>query len=54
VIVEGLQRVRPGQPVSPGPASPLIQSGMKATAGDGQTLMDNGAAGGPKPAGNGK
>ncbi len=26
VIVEGLQRVRPGQPVSPGPASALIQS----------------------------
>src|SRR6202022_2097595 len=36
VIAEGLQRVRPGQPVSPGPASPLIQSSMKA-ASDGGT-----------------
>src|SRR3984893_1497027 len=51
VIVEGLQRVRPGQPVSPGPASPLIQSGMKA-ARDGRTQMDGGGAGGAKPAGN--
>ena len=33
VIVEGLQRVRPGQPVSPGPASTLIQSSMKAAGG---------------------
>ena len=54
VIVEGLQRVRPGQPVSPGPASPLIQSSMKATAGDGRTQMDGGGTGGAKPAGNGK
>ncbi|QIO98549.1 efflux RND transporter periplasmic adaptor subunit [Bradyrhizobium symbiodeficiens] len=30
VIVEGLQRVRPGQPVSPGPASALVQSSMKS------------------------
>jgi hypothetical protein len=30
VIVEGLQRVRPGQPVSPGPASPQVQAGMQA------------------------
>jgi membrane fusion protein (multidrug efflux system) len=30
VIVEGLQRVRPGQPVAPGPASALIQASMKA------------------------
>src|SRR6185436_9027258 len=28
VIVEGLERVRPGQAVSPGPASALIQSSM--------------------------
>jgi membrane fusion protein (multidrug efflux system) len=54
VIVEGLQRVRPGQPVSPGPASPLIQSSMKAAADDGRTQIDSGAAGGAKPAGNGK
>src|SRR3954453_23256833 len=30
VIVEGLQRVRPGQPVSPGPASPQVQAAMQA------------------------
>jgi membrane fusion protein (multidrug efflux system) len=54
VIVEGLQRVRPGQPVSPGPASPLIQSRMKAAAGDGRTQIDGGGAGGAKPASNGK
>src|SRR5216684_4045460 len=50
VIVEGLQRVRPGQPVSPGPASPLIQSSMKATANDGRTQTGGGADGGAKPA----
>jgi membrane fusion protein, multidrug efflux system len=52
VIVEGLQRVRPGQPVSPGPASPLIQSSMKAAASDGRTQVDSGGGGGgAKPAG---
>jgi membrane fusion protein, multidrug efflux system len=51
VIVEGLQRVRPGQPVSPGPASALIQSSMKASASDGRTPIDSGAAGPAKPAG---
>jgi membrane fusion protein (multidrug efflux system) len=50
VVVEGLQRVRPGQPVSPGPASPLIQSSMKATANDGSTQTGGGADGGAKPA----
>jgi membrane fusion protein (multidrug efflux system) len=30
VIVEGLQRVRPGQPVSPGPASPQVQATPQA------------------------
>jgi membrane fusion protein, multidrug efflux system len=46
VIVEGLQRVRPGQPVSPGPASALIQSSMSgAEAGSAQGGI------GPKPAG---
>ena len=44
VIVEGLQRVRPGQPVSPGPASALIQSSMKASASDGRTPIDSGSA----------
>lgn len=32
VIVEGLQRVRAGQPVAPGPASPQVQSSMTATS----------------------
>jgi membrane fusion protein, multidrug efflux system len=50
VIVEGLQRVRPGQPVAPGPASPLIQSSLKAGAGDGFAQTGNGAAGEAKPA----
>ena len=54
VIVEGLQRVRPGQPVSPGPASPLIQSSMKAAAGDGRAQIDSGGADGAKPASNSK
>jgi membrane fusion protein (multidrug efflux system) len=54
VIVEGLQRVRPGQPVSPGPASPLIQSSMKAAANNGRTQIDGGGADGAKPAGSAK
>jgi membrane fusion protein, multidrug efflux system len=49
VIVEGLQRVRPGQPVAPGPASALIQASMKESAEDGRT--QKGGATGPKPAG---
>jgi len=54
VIVEGLQRVRPDQPVSPGPASALILSSMKAAAGDGPAQSDGSAADATKPAGNGK
>jgi membrane fusion protein (multidrug efflux system) len=53
VIVEGLQRVRPGQPVAPGPASPQFEAGMKAATGD-HTQAGGGAAGAPKPAGNSK
>jgi membrane fusion protein, multidrug efflux system len=53
VIVEGLQRVRPGQPVSPGPASPLIQSNLKAAASDGRTQIETGTADTAKPAGSG-
>src|ERR1700731_4396953 len=53
-IVEGLQRVPPGPPVSPGPASPLIQSSIKASASEGRTPSDSGAAGAAKPASNGK
>jgi membrane fusion protein (multidrug efflux system) len=52
VIVEGLQRVRPGQPVAPGPASALIQSSMKESAEDGRTVKGSGGAIGAKPAGN--
>jgi membrane fusion protein, multidrug efflux system len=51
VIVEGLQRVRPGQPVAPGPASALIQSSMKDAASDVSTPTDGAPAGGAKPAG---
>jgi len=51
VIVEGLQRVRPGQPVAPGPASALIQSSMRAAASDVSTPTDGAPAGGAKPAG---
>jgi membrane fusion protein (multidrug efflux system) len=54
VIVEGLQRVRPGQPVSPGPASALIQSSIKAAANDRRKQIDGGNAGEAKPAGNGR
>jgi membrane fusion protein (multidrug efflux system) len=41
VIVEGLQRVRPGQSVSPGPASALILSSMKAGASDAPSQPDH-------------
>jgi membrane fusion protein, multidrug efflux system len=51
VIVEGLQKVRPGQPVSPGPASALIQASMKNAVVDGHTGTGGGAASGAKPAG---
>src|SRR5580692_4951790 len=49
VIVEGLQKVRPGQPVAPGPASALLQSSMKVSAEDGRTQRDDSATG-TKPA----
>jgi membrane fusion protein (multidrug efflux system) len=41
VIAEGLQRVRPGQPVVPGPASALVESSVKAAAGDDRTQTDS-------------
>lgn len=50
VIVEGLQRVRPGEAVTPGPASTLIQSSMKVSADDGGS-QKAGSGIGPKPAG---
>jgi membrane fusion protein (multidrug efflux system) len=49
VIVEGLQRVRPGQPVAPGPASALIQSSMKSNTDSVPSRSGTGL--GPKPAG---
>lgn len=51
VIVEGLQRVRPGQPVSPGPASPQIQSSMRAAIDAGHTSTKSGEAGAAQPVG---
>ena len=50
VIVEGLQRVRPNQPVAPGPASALIQSSMSGSA-DGGSASRSGSGIGAKPAG---
>ena len=44
VIVEGLQKVKPGEVVAPGPASALIQSSMKVSA-------DGGAGSAPKSTG---
>jgi len=49
VIAEGLQRVRPGQTVSPGPASPLILSSMKAAADGTAPQADHGASGTSRP-----
>ena len=49
VIAEGLQRVRPGQIVSPGPASPLILSSMKAAADGTAPQADHGASGTSRP-----
>ena len=49
VIVEGLQKVRPGEVVAPGPASALIQSSMNANP---EAASSKNAGGiGPKPAG---
>jgi membrane fusion protein (multidrug efflux system) len=48
VIVEGLQKVRPGQAVAPGPASALIQSSMNANPEEGAQKKDGIGA---KPAG---
>lgn len=50
VIVEGLQRARPGQAVSPGPASPSILSSMKAAASDAAPQADRGTSGKAPPA----
>jgi len=49
VIVEGLQRVRPGQPVSAGPASALIQSVMTNSSDTAASKTRGGL--GSKPAG---
>jgi membrane fusion protein (multidrug efflux system) len=50
VIVEGLQKVRPGQPVAPGPANALLQASMKPSAEDGSPPKAGDAIG-TKPAG---
>jgi membrane fusion protein, multidrug efflux system len=49
VVVEGLQRVRPGATVAPGPASPQFEAAMKAA-----DTPAGGAAATAKPAGNAK
>jgi len=49
VIAEGLQRVRPGEPVAPGPASALVQSVMTNSS-DTAASKNRGGLG-PKPAG---
>jgi membrane fusion protein (multidrug efflux system) len=51
VIVEGLQKVRPGETVAPGPASALLQSSMNNNADDTGAANDGGGIG-PKPPGN--
>ena len=51
VIVEGLQRVRPNQPVAPGPASALIQSSMSGTADGGAAARSGGGIGAKPPGG---
>jgi membrane fusion protein (multidrug efflux system) len=54
VVVEGLQRVRPGQPVSPGPASPQIQAIMQGAPGGDRTPAPGSLAGQTSPGGNSK
>ena len=49
VIVEGLQKVKPGMQVAPGPASALLQASMKPTPEDQGTQNSDGI--GAKPAG---
>jgi membrane fusion protein (multidrug efflux system) len=54
VIAEGLQRVRSGQPVSPGPASPQLEAISNSAANGDAMAKGNGSAGQAKPAGDGK
>jgi membrane fusion protein (multidrug efflux system) len=54
VIVEGLQRVRPGQPVSPGPVSAQFEASMKAATGGDRPQAGSSPAAGTKPTGNSK
>ncbi|HEY0220297.1 MAG TPA: efflux RND transporter periplasmic adaptor subunit [Afipia sp.] len=51
VIAEGVQRVRPGQPVTPGPASALIQQSLKAAATEGPVRPDTVSPPNDKPVG---
>jgi membrane fusion protein, multidrug efflux system len=50
VIADGLQRVRPGGAVAPGPASALIQSSMKAGADATASNASDGPSGRARPA----
>ncbi len=50
VIVEGLQRVQPGRPVAPGPASKLLQSSLNESMDSGSGQKSGGGLG-PKPTG---
>jgi membrane fusion protein, multidrug efflux system len=54
VIAEGLQRVRSGQPVSPGPASPQLEAIINSAANGDAMAKDNRSAGQVKPAGDRK
>ncbi len=51
VIAEGVQRARAGQPVTPGPASALIQQSLKAAASAGPVQPDTVSPPSGKPAG---
>jgi membrane fusion protein (multidrug efflux system) len=52
VIAEGLQRVRPGQAVAPGPASQLILSSMKSGADEAASQSGHGTSSQAHPADN--
>jgi membrane fusion protein (multidrug efflux system) len=51
VIVEGMQRARPGQPVAPGPASAMMQSLMNSSMTENNGAPPKSGGIGPKPAG---
>jgi membrane fusion protein (multidrug efflux system) len=51
VIVEGMQRARPGQPVAPGPAGAMTQSLMNSSMTENNGAPPKSGGIGPKPAG---